>query len=414
MATTIDHTKKAPSSSNPDFVSFGDTSNIDAFGRLRVSQITTLFDAKQLHDKLPLFIDEVLNGATATHSTTNSETSLASALTGEYAVMQTFQRFNYQSGKSQLMFMTFSDFHVQTNIEKRIGYFSAQITTPWYGTYDGIFLENDGIDVSIRAYRSGTSTHNIPQSSWDDSLDGTGASGITVDWEKANILALDFEWLGVGRIRWCLVINGAFIPFHYINNANLTDNVYMSSPNQPLRWEMVQTGAGSGSFNYICASVNSEGSLNQVGKDGGIDDDGTHLDANSTSTWYYAIGLKLKAANLDSIIDVLSLVLKSDTNDDFVYRVVLNPTYAGASTYTAVTNYGVEYKLGVTANTVSASGTILKSGFGDANTTIDADLKSAIRMGAGIKGTVDELVIIVKPHSSNLDIHRAINWRELT
>ena len=96
-----------------------------------------------------------------------------------------------------------------------------------------------------------------------------------------------------------------------------------------------------------------------------------------------------------------------------MFRILLNPTYNGTVTYNTITNYGVEYGLGTTTNTVSAMGTILKTGSGDQQSTISFDLKSAIRLGASLSGTADEIIIAVKPHSVNLDIHRGVNWREL-
>jgi len=396
-------------------IKYADSPAIDAFGRARVSQVTTQFDAKQLHDKLPLFIDEVLGGgATATHSTINSETTLATALNTEYAIMQTKQKFNYQSGKSQLIFMTFSDFHVQTNIEKRIGYFSAQTTTPWYGTYDGLFLENDGTDISIRAYRSGTSTHNIPQSSWDDPLNGTGASGITVDWEKCQILALDFEWLGTGRVRWCLVINGTFVPFHYINNSNLTDNVYMSSPNQPLRWEIVQTSAGSGTFNYICGSVNSEGSINQTGRILSENTGTTHINANSTSIKYALIGIQLQATKSDTLIDLIDFTILSTTSDNQLLEVWLNPTVAGTFTYNAVTDSSVAIAKGATAGTNTVTGgTLIYSAYISQQQATPFNIENSIRLGQDIKGIADSIVVTCNPLTSNSKVLASMNWREL-
>jgi len=397
-------------------IQWQDTGNIDAFGRARVSQLTTQFDAKQLHDKLPLFIDEETNGtATATHSTQEARTQLTTVASGDWVVMQTKQRFNYQSGKSQLLFMTFNSFDIQSDVTKRIGYFSSSTTSPYTASQDGLWLESDGTDISVNVSQEGTNVQ-VTQSNFNlDVLDGTGKSGVTVDWDDNCILVIDFEWLGVGRVRWGLVINGLIVYFHESLHANNSlQGVYMSSPNQPLRWELRQGGATSGTFNYICATVASEGAVNQIGRDGGIGDDGTHLDANNTSNWYYAIGIRLQAAKVDTLVDVLNSYLKSDTNDDFEWRVCFNPTYASTVTYTDVTNSAVSYGLGVTANTVSAFGFIMTAGFGVQASLTELSLETAIRLGSNLDGTLDEIVLIVKPHTSNLDIHRAINWRELS
>lgn len=392
-----------------------DSPSIDSFGRWRTSELTTLLDIKQLHDGLPLLIDTITNGtATSVHSTTDSNTTISTNADGDYVVAQTFQRMNYQSGKSQLIFQTFSNFGIQTNVSKKIGYFSSSTTAPYASSYDGVWLENNGTTFTLKTYRSGVETNSAAQSTWDDPLDGTGSSGITIDWNKGNIFAYDFEWLGKGRVRFFMVIDGLFVKFHEFNNANILGEVYMSSPNQPLRWEIRQTGVGGGVFKYVCGSVNSEGSTNLIGKDSGIDDDGVFLDANSIQDWYYAIGVRLKADRTDTVVQIISGYLLSNTNDKFLYRILLNPTYAGTVTYVDVTNYSISYGLGATANTISDQGTILSVGSGDSNSVQSFDLDTAIRLGSSINGTLDEIVIAVKPLTTNLDIHRGINWKELT
>jgi len=82
----------------------------DAFGRLRVSEPFTVFDGKQINDNLPLFWDDQEvsgSGTSSTYSMANARSRLAvSASTAGKRVRQTFMRFNYQPGKSQLVFMT--------------------------------------------------------------------------------------------------------------------------------------------------------------------------------------------------------------------------------------------------------------------------------------------------------------------
>ena len=391
---------------------FGDLLQFDAFGRFRVSQVTTLYDQKQLHDSLPLFVDIQTNGTGSdSHSTTNAATTVTTSASGDWVKAQTKQRFNYQSGKSQLLFWTFNGFDNETNITKRVGYFSSSSVSPYTASLDGFFIQSDGTNISLNVYRSGTLVASANRSAWDDPADGSGTCP-THDFDNNTILGAQFQWLGVGRILFFIEKGGLPYKIHEFDFTDSVD-VYMSSPNQPMRWEIIQSGAGSGSFDYVCSSANSEGSLNQIGKDGGIGDDGTHLDANSTSSWYVAIGLRLKSTHLDSIVDVLNAVLKSDTNDGFAYRVCINPTYAGTLTWTNVTNYGVQYALGATANTVSAFGSTLKAGLGTQQSVTELDLSSAIRIGSNLDGTPDEIILMVKPHSVNLDVHRVMNWREL-
>jgi hypothetical protein len=97
------------------------------------------------------------------------------------------------------------------------------------------FFMQDGTTLKIvrRTYTSGSPVDTeISQSSWNgDKLDGTGASGFTLDPSKSNILFIDIEWLGVGSVRVGFVINGQLITAHTFNNANSLTTVYMQTAN---------------------------------------------------------------------------------------------------------------------------------------------------------------------------------------
>lgn len=397
-------------------VYYDDTPNLDAFGRLRVSQLSTQFDGKQIHDALPLFYEtDTAGSGSAAHSTTNAESTLTTSANNDHVIMQTKQRFNYRSGKSALGMMTFRNFDNETNIVKRVGYFNSSTASPYSADIDGLYFQSSGDIISFVVSKTGTAT-TIPQSSWNvDKLDGTGESAVNLQLgtEDGNLLLwYNYEWLGVGAVTFGFVYNNEFIIAHR-EDFILSDGVYMSSPNHSLRYEIRQTGAGSGTLRSMCSTFNTEGALNDIGKDGGASDDGTHLDANSTSVWYVAIAARLSTTRPDTLVDILGATLKSDTNDGFEYRVVLNPTYDSTLTYNTIDNYAIEYALGATANAVTDMGTILKAGYGIQDNKVDFDLKTALRLGVTLDGTVDEIVVVVKPHTSNLDVHRAINWREL-
>jgi hypothetical protein len=395
-------------------IRYEDSPSLDAFGRARVSEITTQIDLKQLADRLPLFIDtELIGTGTATHSATDASTTMATSATNDAVVAQTFQRFNYQTGKSQQIFMTFAGFHPEANATKRIGYFSSSAATPFTASLDGIFLESSGGTVSINIYKSGTLIESTPQAEWNvDVLDGTGVSGITVDWSKSQIFLTDFEWLGVGRVRWSLVIDGAIYNFHYSNHANVIDGVYMTSPNQPLRWELRQTGAGSASFKYICATVGSEGGLNELGKILSVNDNNVAITASSSAAKYAAIAFRLKTAGEGSFIDIVNVALYvTGANTPVSYEIILNPSIAGTVTYDGVDGSALEVFFGATANTVTG-GTILDSGYVEARASERVETQNAIRIGAAIDGTRDVIVLAVRPIGSSASVHRALSWRE--
>jgi hypothetical protein len=387
----------------------------DAFGRLRVSNLHELFNLTQLHDDQPLLVDTVTNATgTSVHSTTNASTLMSTAASGDYVIRQTKERFHYFAGQSALRMFTMSGFDTETNVEKQAGYYSSSTSSPYNTNYDGLFWKSDATGVSINVYRSGTQVEQTYESSFNvDALDGTGPSGITIDWNDNQIYGIDFQYLGVGRVRWFVDIDGDIILVHESKFVNSGDTLpYMSSPNQPMRWEIRQTGAGSGSMRQICATALSEGAMEDLGLTRGVDLGTTHVDANSVGTEYAIVGIRLKTTHLDSVVTIKNFSMLSITTDSFLWKLKFNPTVAGTFTYSDVSDSSCQFATGATANTVTG-GTTLESGYQYQQSTFDGFPDEAIRLGVDIDGTRDTLVLTATPLSSNADILGSINWKEL-
>lgn len=395
---------------------YGDTPAIDAFDRLRVAYPYTIFDSKQLHDKSPLFFSESLGGsATSTHSAVNARVEMVvTASASDFAIRQTKQYFNYQPGKSQLILLT-ALAPQETGVIKRVGYFNGTGTN--FMTPDnGIFLQSDGTNVSWNIAKNGSITETVTQANWNyDPMDGTGPSRITLDMDATQIFIIDFEWLGVGRVRCGTVINGLIYYNHFFNHANLSayTSVYMSSPNLPLRYDIQSDGTGGGQLDHICGTVMSEGGLEQTGVLRSVDTLNTHLDANTPDVTYALLGIRLKSSYLDISVVPEFMSMISETNDDFKWSLLLNPTIAGTFTYSDVTNSAIQRAAGATANTISAYEVKIDSGYAQSASSVDRQFVTALRIGSAIDGTPDELVLAVTPLSANADIQGSLTIREL-
>lgn len=399
---------------------YGDTPAIDAFDRLRVSNPYTIFDSKLLHDNQPLFWNQEIGGsATSTHNSSNSCNELVvTASASDYVIDQTKQRFNYQPGKGQLILMTYLASQ-ETGITKRIGYFSTDPSSPYYDPENGIYLEVTDSDITVNVAKNGVVTESVSQANWNvDPLDGTGYSGITLDPDATLILVIDFEWLGVGRIRIGQVINGIIYYCHYFTHANEStfDSVYMKTPNLPLTYSIASDGSGAGQLDHICCSVMSEGGLEKTGILRSIDNGVTAIVATSIGSAYAMIGIRLKSTYNDISILPEALSMISTSNDSFRWSLHLNPTVAGTFTYNDLANSAIQYAIGTSANTLASltDGTIIASGYGSAETKqIDIGLRTALRIGSTIDGVRDTLILAVSPLGANADILSSLNFREL-
>lgn len=387
----------------------------DAFGRYRVSEPTTLFDSKLLAgDKSPLLWDEELvSGAGITGSTPTAskpyEDFVSTVSTAGRFVRQTRRRFNYQPGKSQLVLMTgvLDLSGGGTGVDRRIGYFDDD---------NGIFFHDaEGtVSVVVRSNDSGTPADtSVVQASWNiDAFDGTGPSGITADWSTAQIFVFDFQWLSIGRIRFGLEINGALYYCHEYSTANSTAIPTMSTPNLPARYEMETTAASvASSMRCICTSIISEGGADPLGSDASAATV-AHVDANAADSVYAVVGIRLKADRLGTTINTTSISMLTETNDDFEWQLIFNPTVADTFAFSDVANSACQSAVGATANTVTG-GTVIARGFGDSQFAQEINVTTnSVKLGAKVDGTPDELVLCARPLGSNCDVQGAMVWRE--
>ena len=73
-----------------------------------------------------------------------------------------------------------------------------------------------------------------------DPLDGTGASGFTLDSSKMQMYAMEYSWYGAGTVIWMIRgQDGQFIWAHRRPNSNINNEAYMRSGNLPARYEAI-------------------------------------------------------------------------------------------------------------------------------------------------------------------------------
>jgi hypothetical protein len=215
------------------------------------------------------------SGATATVVSTNTgsdiqhnyDRSSVILTTGtgatDSAIRSTHRYHAYVPGKSNLTLFTFVLGSPVTNVKRRLGIFDE---------LNGIFFEQTESEYAfvIRTSTSGSvsDANRVIQSNWNvDKFDGNGPSGIIIDLTKAQILFIEYQWLGVGRVRVGFDINGQIFIAHEFRNANTVDVVYMKTPTLPVRYDITNTGVTSSqtTFEEICCSVVSEGGYSLPG-----------------------------------------------------------------------------------------------------------------------------------------------------
>jgi hypothetical protein len=340
--------------------------NVDAFGRLRVTDTFTLGDYKHLYAIDENFINYNISGSSSTFNVNRASVTLqTSASAASRAVHQTKMYHNYMPGKSQLILSSVKFGAAESGVIKRTGYFDD---------YNGIFLEQDqtgSLQFVIRSSTNGTGSiqeNRVKQENWNVNtlLDGDAV----LDMSKVQLFWTDFQWLGIGRVRCGVVIKGAFILCHVFDHSNYTNVVYMSTPNLPVRCEIKNTTTATGSMEQICSSVMSEGGYEESGTSWGHATPSLRPIAGNTTALLMAIRLKTSYNGLPNRAYVRLEDTSVYSDDQTIkYSVVrMSSGSVTGGTWTSVDNSSVvEFNTGSMGYTASLNHELL-NGFTAAGT----------------------------------------------
>ena len=402
-------------------ISFANTPNIDAFGRLRVSEPFTLFDSSHRFADNGLWSTATATSGTATFNSAQGLVDLAvTAASGSEVLRETTKVFSYQPGKSLLVLSTFVMSAAKTNLRQRVGY---------YGTNNGYYLELDNTTVSFveRSFVTGAVVNTpVAKASWNvDPMDGSGPSGVTLDLTKSQILFMDLEWLGVGTVRIGFVIDGNFYVCHKFQHANLITSTYITTASLPLRYEITNTGATSGAstLKQICSTVLSEGGyqLNGLQQAVGIPVT-TPKNLAVAGTFYPIVSLRLKTSpdRLDGIVICTAISVIATSAGNYNWQVRASGTTTGGTWVSTGAGASVDYNITGTSFT---GGRILASGFfsvsNQGSTQVDI-LKEALFKTQlernGLTSTPFELTIVVTSDAGGGggNVLASMDWEEIS
>jgi len=384
----------------------------DAFGRTRISEPFTLFDSQNRYLDGNQFASKTAGTGSVTYDANSSSFSLAvGTASGDSVIRQCRTVQVYQPGKSLLVMDTFAMGTLQTGLRQRVGYFTSG---------NGVYFEADGEDLYmvIRSSVTGSVVETrIAQSNWNqDSMDGTGPSGITLDPTKTQIFWTDIEWLGVGSVRVGFVINGIFYICHVFNHANIDSTVYMTTATLNCRYEITNTAntASPATMQQICSTVISEGGYNPI----------TTIQYVSNGTNPYRVATGNVKFNLASIrlgnaypdaavvasqIDLLLVDVRYGQ-----FQLVLNASNAIANTQWAnVTNSVVQSN---EARFEISDGTVVYAGLSSSRDEVEIseDIRRRLQLGRDVDGVSDTLTLCVSYTQNNGDILYKFGWEEIS
>lgn len=378
--------------------------SLDAGMRLRMSQLTTLGDYKTLGADEALLLENV---GTGTGSWANNTYSMSVA-SGQYLIRKTRKYHPYLSGKSQ-------------QVELTVIGFTGTIS---------LVVQNNGVDV-----------FRVAQTSWNiNTLAGH-------DWSTFNVVIFDFLWLGGAMLRTFVVTADGIILVDMRNVAGSIAGLIFKSPNHPIRYEIRSDGvnttkrmgyfssnavapydsnkdgfwlesvsaSATGSMDYVCSQVSTEGSIAEAGKARAIKSSHVPVSLATVGTTYPMLGLRLNSSFRDKYVKLEGgSVLVSTTNDQLLLTLQLNPTLSAPLTYTSVPNSAAQSALGDGIITVSSEGTVLFAKEVTQKTIVDMDLEKDFLsvLGITIADVSDQLILCGTPITAMVGTVSTLNYKE--
>lgn len=391
----------------------------DAFGRVRVSMPSHIFDAQMTYDLQSLLYEQITNGsgATITYDATNRCAGMAfsSTATGGKAYMQSFQYFPYQPGRSQQIFITFNFVEAVANCLKFAGYSDG---------VNGVELQQSGNTVQLVLYSSSTNgNQTVVKSSWNlDKMDGTGPSGLTLDLTKAQILVIDLQALYTGRVRIGFNIGGVLVPVHEFRHSNLIVYPYIAIASLPIRCGMTCSGTVSTTMRFICASVCSEGG--EAAIPGYTFTQGAQSVAVASGARTHAISIQ-KKPTFNSIVNRSTVVMLEINvcnfgSNSLFWELCIGDAITGTTTFNDVnaTYSGMQYN---TAGTTSGSPAIvIESGFAASTKDSSGHMESTALSrypfaldSSGAARLLGRYTLLLTGIGGTTTASASLNWKEI-
>lgn len=397
----------------------------DSMNRLRTAQPNMIFGIQNEYPNPVLW--ESQSSGTGTYEVRTGEASLrfstGGTLTGASITSQTRTYMRFPLGRCLLIRMGFVMSAPQTNGEIEFGYNDVD---------DGIFLRRAGTAVSFvfRTSVTGSPVDTvIPQASWNiDPLNGAGDSGITLDLTKAQILVIDIQHLGIGRVRIGFSMGGVVIYCHQVTNQQTGSTASWSTGSLPLRLKVWNNGAADGIvyIDPISVVVMSEG--------GPQPDEGdeTHIrwSKNNGNTGIVLSEtmkpvISIRAASkyggsAAGTVENHGWVLPTQTsvavlaNGHSYFEVVKNATLTNANwtavDATSIADYDVSAD-GISGGTVISSGYILGDGVGEMSDDNGGGMISRLVYGK-LTDTPDSLTISARTLTGAGTAYGVMSWAE--
>jgi len=141
--------------------------------------------------------------------------------------------------------------------------FQRATTGPTSGTYSLAVGTSSGLAGTFALTKAGVAitTQFIAQADWNgDKMDGTGASGVTIDQTKMNVYQIGMQYLGAGAIKFQVEVapggnNATWATVHTLRLPNTLTTTSFGNPSFQFTMSTTKTGVSGTDLSVKCGSV---------------------------------------------------------------------------------------------------------------------------------------------------------------
>jgi len=388
--------------------------------RLRVTDYETVwYNTFQFSREDDQWDQASVSSGAATWNSANSGVDLTTTTSSTSSIIRQTQRVMlYTPGRPAQLNQQIKFAVPTNNMTQRVGLFDSN---------NGFFFETVGTTINcvIRSNTTGSVVDTrVAQANWTgDKLNGTGPSGITLDFTKQQLLHMDYEWYGVGSVQFGFIMNDQIVNFHTFYAANLLPSVWCATPFLPVRLELFNTGpAAVSTLRQGSNSILIDGQTNSNRGTSNSFYSPIGGSAVAQSVFIPVLGIRLKSSALNAVCRPFAMEAggyittgggdTGATSGAIAYQVIKNPTLTGAS-WTDHPNT-TSFMQTDTAATAYTGGTIVASGFMlSGSQRIDFGDDIHFQLGRQSMGTVsDTFVVVIAGVGGARTAYTSLQWTE--
>jgi hypothetical protein len=281
---------------------------------------------------------------------------------------------------------------------------------------NGLGIGYNGTTLSIARWQNDALIETA-QSGWDDKLDGTGASGVTLDPTKLNVFYITFQYLGAGPMFFWMIHPDTGVPFifHVIKygNSNVVPSTYMPNFSYFIYANNGATTSNivlkSGSYAYFVEGMTTLIDIHQPQNSSGTKQKTTV----TTEVAILTIRNKATFASKTNHIDILlekaaGSIEAASANNLGEVRLVKNATIGGVPSWSDINTTNSIIEIDTSGTTVTGGKELIDAELAGKNAQVNENLVSyefIIHPG--------ETVTIAGSSANSATIRASILWREL-